>query len=128
MSVRITAHPGLMQKAFIRNICVKQGLVIDVLICRRIIKQHVFYGIRCLCGIPVGNTAAHMAVYFKDYDVLYLGDNSMGMLHNTYTMRGAVVRDADFWSKKYYEMYCRYGDRAKAVAQGHGSRCTGFPS
>lgn len=69
---------------------------------------------------PNTETTAHMAVYFKDYDVLYLGDNSMGMLHNTYTMRGAVVRDADFWSKKYYEMYCRYGDRAKAVAQGHG--------
>ena len=69
---------------------------------------------------PNTETIAHMAVYLNDYDVLYLGDNSMGMLHNTYTMRGAVVRDADFWSKKYYEMYLKYGARAKAVAQGHG--------
>lgn len=69
---------------------------------------------------PNTETTAHMACYIRDYRALYLGDNSMGMLHNTYTMRGAVVRDADFWSEKYYEMYLKYGEEALSVSQGHG--------
>ena len=69
---------------------------------------------------PDTETRAHMATYFRENDVLYLGDNAMGTLHNTYTMRGARVRDANFWGNLFYKLNVEYGDRVKAVYQGHG--------
>lgn len=72
--------------------------------------------------IPTPNTEtrAHMAVYDRNDNVLFLGDNSMGTLHNTYTMRGARVRDAGGWGEKYFHLAVKYGDIAAAVYQGHG--------
>lgn len=69
---------------------------------------------------PNTETRAHMCTYFEDYDVLFLGDNGVGTLHNTYTMRGAPVRDANYWGKVFYHLYLLFGDRVKAIYQGHG--------
>lgn len=69
---------------------------------------------------PNTETRAHMCTYFHRYDVLFLGDNAMGTLHNTYTMRGARVRDANFWGELFYRLYAKYGETVQAVFQGHG--------
>lgn len=69
---------------------------------------------------PNTETRAHMCTYFQQYNVLFLGDNAMGTLHNTYTMRGARVRDANFWGELFYRLYVTYGDEVEAVFQGHG--------
>ena len=69
---------------------------------------------------PHTETRAHMSSYFVNSNVLYLGDNSVGTLHNTYTMRGAPVRDANYWGKVFYHLYELFGDEVKAVFQGHG--------
>lgn len=65
-------------------------------------------------------TRAHMCSYYPDYHVLFLGDNAIGTLHNTYAMRGAIVRDASFWGELFYHLYVKYGDEMEAVWQGHG--------
>lgn len=69
---------------------------------------------------PNTETRAHMCTYYHEDEVLFLGDNAMGTLHNTYTMRGARVRDANFWGSLFYRLYVKYGDKLKAVYQGHG--------
>lgn len=69
---------------------------------------------------PNTETRAHMCTYYQEEQVLFLGDNAMGTLHNTYTIRGARVRDANFWGSLFYKLYVEYGDRVKAVYQGHG--------
>lgn len=69
---------------------------------------------------PNTETRAHMCVYIDDYDALFLGDNSPGMLHNTYTMRGAPVRDANFWGKVFYQLYLKWGDTVEVIIPGHG--------
>lgn len=69
---------------------------------------------------PNTETRAHMCTYYPDSQVLYLGDNAMGTLHNTYTMRGARVRDANFWGELFYRLYVKYGNQAEAIYQGHG--------
>ena len=69
---------------------------------------------------PNTETRAHMCTYYHEDRVLFLGDNAMGTLHNTYTMRGARVRDANFWGGLFYRLYVKYGDKLKAVYQGHG--------
>lgn len=69
---------------------------------------------------PHTETRAHMCTYFNDYKVLFLGDNSVGTLHNTYTMRGAPVRDANYWGKVFYHLYNLFGEEVEVVYQGHG--------
>lgn len=69
---------------------------------------------------PNTETRAHMCTYFNDYKVLFLGDNAVGTLHNTYTMRGAPVRDANYWGKVFYHLYLLFGEEAEAIYQGHG--------
>ena len=69
---------------------------------------------------PNTETRAHMCTYYPDSKVLYLGDNAMGTLHNTYTMRGARVRDANFWGELFYRLHVKYGNQTEAIYQGHG--------
>ncbi|MGN0483783.1 MAG: alkyl sulfatase dimerization domain-containing protein [Lachnospiraceae bacterium] len=69
---------------------------------------------------PDTETRAHMCVYSHEHKVLYLGDNAMGTLHNTYTMRGARVRDAGFWGGLFYHLYVEFGEEVEAIFQGHG--------
>ena len=69
---------------------------------------------------PDTETRAHMCIYSNTHKVLYLGDNAMGTLHNTYTPRGARVRDASFWGGLFYSLYVKYGEEVQAIYQGHG--------
>lgn len=70
--------------------------------------------------IPNTETEAHMVTYFKNYHALYLADDAVGTIHNTYTMRGAQVRDANYWGEKLYELYLDYGNDAELIFAGHG--------
>ncbi|MDO4492223.1 MAG: alkyl sulfatase dimerization domain-containing protein, partial [Lachnospiraceae bacterium] len=66
-------------------------------------------------------TRAHMVAFIQEYKVLFLGDVGVGStIHNTYTMRGAPVRDANYWGKLFYRLYLKYGDRVECVFNGHG--------
>lgn len=69
---------------------------------------------------PNTETRAHMCVYSNTHKVLFLGDNAMGTVHNTYTPRGARVRDAGFWGGLFYHLYVEFGDEVEAIFQGHG--------
>ncbi len=69
---------------------------------------------------PDTETRAHMCIYSNTHKVLYLGDNGMGTLHNTYTPRGARVRDASFWGGLFYKLYVKFGEEVSAIYQGHG--------
>jgi alkyl sulfatase BDS1-like metallo-beta-lactamase superfamily hydrolase len=69
---------------------------------------------------PNTETRAHMITYFDDYKVLFLGDVGVGTIHNTYTMRGAPVRDANYWGSVFYKLSNRFGDQADAIYHGHG--------
>lgn len=62
---------------------------------------------------------ANMQNYFHEYRALWVADNCIGTLHNIYTMRGAKIRDAKLWAQNLYETYCRYGDKAQVIFQGH---------
>lgn len=69
---------------------------------------------------PDTETRSHMCIYSNTHKVLYLGDNAMGTLHNTYTPRGARVRDASFWGGLFYYLYTRFGEEVVSIYQGHG--------
>ena len=69
---------------------------------------------------PDTETRAHMCIYSNTHKVLYLGDNAMGTVHNTYTPRGARVRDASFWGGLFFYLHTRFGKEVCAIYQGHG--------
>jgi alkyl sulfatase BDS1-like metallo-beta-lactamase superfamily hydrolase len=69
---------------------------------------------------PDTETRAHMCVYSNTHKVLFLGDNAMGTIHNTYTPRGARVRDASFWGSVFHHLYVEFGDEVTAIFAGHG--------
>ena len=69
---------------------------------------------------PDTETEAHLICYFKNYHALFLADNTVGTIHNTYTMRGAPVRDANYWGKLLYKLYLQYGEDTDVIFAGHG--------
>jgi Alkyl sulfatase and related hydrolases len=69
---------------------------------------------------PDTETRSHMCVYSNTHKVLYLGDNAMGTIHNTYTPRGARVRDASFWGGLFFYLHTKFGKEVCAIYQGHG--------
>ncbi|WP_443596645.1 alkyl sulfatase dimerization domain-containing protein [Agathobacter sp.] len=69
---------------------------------------------------PDTETEAHMVTYFRNYHTLYLADDAVGTIHNTYTMRGAQVRDANYWGQILYKLYLDYGEDAEVIFAGHG--------
>lgn len=70
---------------------------------------------------PDTETEAHLIAYFRGYHALFLADNTVGTIHNTYTMRGAPVRDANYWGQLLYRLYLQYGDDAEVIFAGHGA-------
>lgn len=69
---------------------------------------------------PDTETEAHMVTYFRNYHTLYLADDAVGTIHNTYTMRGAQVRDANYWGEVLYKLYLDYGEEVEVIFAGHG--------
>lgn len=69
---------------------------------------------------PNTETEAHMITYFRNYHTLYLADDAVGTIHNTYTMRGAQVRDANYWGEILYKLYLDYGEEVELIFAGHG--------
>lgn len=69
---------------------------------------------------PDTETRSRMCAYDSTHKILYLGDNSMWALHNTYTPRGARVRDANFCGCLFYHLYSEFGEEVNAICQGHG--------
>lgn len=70
---------------------------------------------------PDTETEAHLICYFRNYHALFLADNTVGTIHNTYTMRGAPVRDANYWGQILYRLYLQYGEEAEVIFAGHGT-------
>ncbi len=73
-----------------------------------------------LIPAPDTETLAHLITYVKSYRTLYLADTVMGTVHNTYTMRGAAVRDANYWGELLYKLYISYGEEVEVIYAGHG--------
>ncbi|UCH74759.1 MAG: MBL fold metallo-hydrolase, partial [Rhodospirillales bacterium] len=49
---------------------------------------------------PRTEAPSEMNTYLPDHKALWMAENVTGTIHNIYTLRGALVRDALVWSKK----------------------------
>ncbi|MCB0994438.1 MAG: MBL fold metallo-hydrolase [Acidimicrobiales bacterium] len=69
---------------------------------------------------PGAEAPAEMHVYFPERRALCLAENCTGTMHNIFTLRGALIRDALAWSRYLDEAIVRYADGIDLVFASHG--------
>lgn len=77
-------------------------------------------GVRMVFQNTPGTEApAEMNTYFPDWKAFWAAENICGTIHNIYTLRGALVRDALEWSKKINEALYLFGQEAEVMFASH---------
>jgi alkyl sulfatase BDS1-like metallo-beta-lactamase superfamily hydrolase len=82
--------------------------------------EMVIDGVRMVFQLtPDTEAPAEMNFLFPDHRALCMAENCTANLHNLYTPRGALVRDALAWSKYINEAIELFADRADVVFASH---------
>lgn len=68
---------------------------------------------------PGTEAPAEMNTWFPDLKAFWAAENITGTVHNIYTLRGALVRDALVWSKHINVALYRYGQDAEVMFASH---------
>nr|WP_202914053.1 alkyl sulfatase dimerization domain-containing protein [Pigmentibacter ruber] len=68
---------------------------------------------------PGTEAPAEMNIYFPELKAFWAAENITSTVHNIYTLRGALVRDALSWSKHINESLYRYGKQAEVMFASH---------
>ena len=68
---------------------------------------------------PGTEAPAEMNTYFPQFKAFWAAENITGTIHNIYTLRGALVRDALAWSKNINNALYRYGNDAQVMFASH---------
>jgi alkyl sulfatase BDS1-like metallo-beta-lactamase superfamily hydrolase len=68
---------------------------------------------------PEAEAPSEMNTYFPDMKVLWMAENVTSCVHNIYTLRGALVRDALLWSKYINEALYLFGQEAEVMFASH---------
>ncbi len=68
---------------------------------------------------PGTEAPAEMNTWFPQFKAFWAAENITGTIHNIYTLRGALVRDALAWSKHINEALYRYGAEAEYMFAAH---------
>jgi alkyl sulfatase BDS1-like metallo-beta-lactamase superfamily hydrolase len=103
--------------------CIAAGLV-GLIEPNRYIEQNIeeltIDGVRMVFQNTPGTEApAEMNTYFPDWKAFWAAENICGTIHNIYTLRGALVRDALEWSKKISEALYLFGQEAEVMFASH---------
>jgi alkyl sulfatase BDS1-like metallo-beta-lactamase superfamily hydrolase len=68
---------------------------------------------------PDTEAPSEMNTYIPSMKTLWMAENVVGMVHNIYTLRGAMVRDSLRWSKYINEALFAYGQQAEVMIASH---------
>ncbi|HSQ68848.1 MAG TPA: alkyl sulfatase dimerization domain-containing protein [Steroidobacteraceae bacterium] len=68
---------------------------------------------------PGTEAPAEMNTWFPQFKAFWAAENITGTIHNIYTLRGALVRDALEWSKQINVALYRYGRQADVMFSSH---------
>ena len=68
---------------------------------------------------PGTEAPAEMNTWFPELNTFWAAENITGTIHNIYTLRGALVRDALAWSKHINIALYRYGQDADVIFSSH---------
>ena len=97
-----------------------RGLVAPTLIITEGYEEHVIDGVRIVFQNTPGTEApAEMNAWFPEQKVFWAAENISATVHNIYTLRGALVRDALEWSKQINQALYRFGREAEVMISSH---------
>jgi alkyl sulfatase BDS1-like metallo-beta-lactamase superfamily hydrolase len=68
---------------------------------------------------PGTEAPSEMNTWFPQFKAFWAAENITGTIHNIYTLRGALVRDALAWSKHINVALYRYGQQAEYMFASH---------
>jgi alkyl sulfatase BDS1-like metallo-beta-lactamase superfamily hydrolase len=96
------------------------GLVPPTVIIAKDIEELTVDGVRMIFQNTPGTEApAEMNTYFPDLKAFWAAENIVGTIHNIYTLRGALVRDALEWSKQINKALYLFGREADVMFASH---------
>jgi alkyl sulfatase BDS1-like metallo-beta-lactamase superfamily hydrolase len=83
-------------------------------------EEVVIDGVRMIFQLTPGTEApAEMNTYFPDLKAFWAAENITGTIHNIYTLRGALVRDANEWQKQINVALYEFGQEAELMFASH---------
>jgi alkyl sulfatase BDS1-like metallo-beta-lactamase superfamily hydrolase len=83
-------------------------------------QEETIDGVRMVFHLTPGTEApAEMNFHFPDHRVLCMADNAMHAMHNTLTLRGALVRDPHVWAHYLDEAIELFGAESDVLFAGH---------
>ena len=89
------------------------GLIAPTRVIQGDFEEHTIDGVRMVFQNTPGTEApAEMNTWFPDLGAFWAAENITATIHNIYTLRGALVRDALAWSKAINEALYRFGSDA----------------
>ena len=68
---------------------------------------------------PDTEAPAEMNTYIPSMKALWMAENINALVHNIYTMRGALIRDSLRWSRYINEALYTYGQKAEVMFASH---------
>ncbi|WP_210398148.1 alkyl/aryl-sulfatase [Motiliproteus sediminis] len=96
------------------------GLIPPNVIIRDDIEELTVDGVKMVFQNTPGTEApAEMNTYFPAWKAFWAAENITGTIHNIYTLRGALVRDALAWSKAINEALYLFGQEAEVMFASH---------
>lgn len=96
------------------------GLIAPTIVITDDFEEHTIDGVRVVFQNTPGTEApAEMNAWFPDHKVFWAAENITATIHNIYTLRGALVRDALSWSRQINEALYRFGQEAEVMIASH---------
>jgi len=96
------------------------GLIPPNVIIRDDIEEMTVDGVKMVFQNTPGTEApAEMNTWFPDLKAFWAAENITGTIHNIYTLRGALVRDALEWSKQINQALYLFGQDAEVMFASH---------
>jgi alkyl sulfatase BDS1-like metallo-beta-lactamase superfamily hydrolase len=83
-------------------------------------EEVVIDGVRMVFQLTPGTEApAEMNTWFPDLGAFWAAENITGTIHNIYTLRGALVRDANEWQRQINVALYEFGQEAELMFASH---------
>ncbi len=96
------------------------GLIPPSVIVKDTFEEMTVDGVRMIFQNTPGTEApAEMNTYFPEWKAFWAAENITGTVHNIYTLRGALVRDALKWSKNINDALYHFGTEAQVMFASH---------
>jgi alkyl sulfatase BDS1-like metallo-beta-lactamase superfamily hydrolase len=96
------------------------GLIPPNVIVAKDIEEMTVDGVKMVFQNTPGTEApAEMNTYFPEMKAFWAAENITGTIHNIYTLRGALVRDALEWSKPINKALYLFGTEAEVMFASH---------